>query len=150
MTITKFSNYVLYVLLVVSVIFIGAFFMGGYVAGTEGTTAAEPLVTNSILSWAYVLFFIATAVSLVFPIVYMIMNPKNVVRSLIILAGIIALVFIAYSMASDEVLNIVGYNGPDNVPATLKRTDTAIILTFILMGVAVLSILYTEIAKLFK
>jgi len=51
MTISKISTYLLYGLLLVSVIFIGWFFFGGFVAGTEGTNFAEPLVTNKILVW---------------------------------------------------------------------------------------------------
>jgi len=150
MTISKISTYLLYGLLLVSVIFIGWFFFGGFVAGTEGTNFAEPLVTNKILVWSFILLIIAAAASLLFPLVYMIMNPKNAVKTLLILAGVAVVVLISYLMASDEVMNLVSYNGPDNVPAVLKRADTFIILTYILAILAIVLILYTEIAKLFK
>ena len=150
MQISKIANYLLYALLIISVGFIGWFFFGGFVAGTQGTPAAEPLATDEILMWAFILFIIAAAASLIFPLVYMIMNPKNTVRNLVILGFIVVLVVVSYSLASDQTLNLVNYSGPDNVPQTLKRADTGLILTYILAGIAVLSILYTEVAKLFK
>ena len=150
MTISKISTYLLYLLLFVSVIFIGWFFFGGFVAGTEGTNFAEPLVTNKILVWAFILLIIAAAAALLFPLAYLIMNPKNAIKTLLILAGVAILVLISYLMAGDELMNLVNYNGPDNVPVVLKRADTEIILTYILAILALVLILYTEIAKLFK
>ena len=150
MTISKISTYLLYLLLFVSVIFIGWFFFGGFVAGTEGTNFAEPLVTNKILVWAFILLIIASAAALLFPLAYLIMNPKNAIKTLLILAGVAILVLISYLMAGDELMNLVNYNGPDNVPVVLKRADTEIILTYILAILALVLILYTEIAKLFK
>ena len=94
MTISKISTYLLYLLLLISVVFIGWFFFGGFVAGTEGTPSAEPLVTNRILVWAFILLIIAAAASLVFPLIYMIMNPRNMIRTLIVLVIIVFLVFI--------------------------------------------------------
>ena len=150
MTISKISTYLLYLLLFVSVIFIGWFFFGGFVAGTEGTNFAEPLVTNKILVWAFILLIIAAAAALLFPLAYLIMNPKNAIKTLLILAGVAILVLISYLMAGDELMNLVNYNGPDNVPVVLKRADTEIILTYILAILALVLILYTVIAKLFK
>jgi hypothetical protein len=150
MTISRIATYLLYLLLLISVVFIGWFFFGGFVAGTEGTNFAEPLVTDKILLWAFILLIIAAAAALIFPLVFMIMNPKNALKTLIILVGIAVLILIAWLMASDQVLNLINYNGPDNVPAVLKRADTEIIVTYILAGIAVILILYTEIAKLFK
>lgn len=150
MTNHKIANYLLYGLLIISVGFIGWFFFGGYVPGTQGTPAAEPLATDEILMWAFILLIIAAAASLIFPLVFFIMNPKNTVRALVVLGIIAILVVVSYSLASDQTLNLVNYSGPDNVPKTLKRADTGLILTYILAGIAILSILYTEIAKLFK
>ena len=42
------------------------------------------------------------------------------------------------------------YEGKDNVPTTLKITDTGLIVTYFLAGLAILSILFSEIVKYFK
>jgi hypothetical protein len=78
------------------------------------------------------------------------MNPKNAVKTFIILAVVGLLIFISYQLASDEPLNIVGYTGPDNIPSTLKLSDTGLFLTYILAGLAFFSIIYSEISKFFK
>ena len=53
-------------------------------------------------------------------------------------------------MASGEVLHLTGYKGTDNIPSVLKNVDTAIFSTYILLGVTVVAIIYSEIAKLLK
>ena len=61
-----------------------------------------------------------------------------------------ALIFISNRLASDELLNLIQYTGPDNVPGTLKAVGTFLIFTYILGIVAIVSILYSAIANLFK
>ena len=150
MNIHRIANISLWVLMALSLILVALFFFGNYVSGTEGTPYEEPLITDKILLWAFILLIIGLAVALIFPLGYLIMNPKNAIRPLIILVVVAALVFISYLLASDEVLNMPAYNGPDNVGPVLKKADTGLILTYILAIAALGSILYTEIAKLFK
>jgi hypothetical protein len=150
MTYQRIASIVLWVLLALSIVLVGIFYFGNYVQGTEGTPMEEPLITNKILFWAFILLILALVAALVFPLIYIISNPKNAIRPLIILAIIAVFVFIAYSLGSDEILNMPAYNGPDNVGPVLKKADTGLILTYILFIGALGSILYTEIAKLFK
>jgi hypothetical protein len=75
---------------------------------------------------------------------------KALKRTGIILGVAAVLIFISYQLADDTVLNLIQYSGPDNVPKTLKIVDTALIFTYILGITAVVSILYTAIANIFK
>ncbi len=150
MLMSKISRYVLYALMAISVVLIMLFFFGGYVEGTKGTNFAEPLNTNIALIWAFVLFLIALITALVFPLAFLIMNPKRAVKFLIILGVVAVFIFIAYQLGSDKLLNLINYNGPDNVPKTLKLVDTGLILTYTLMIIALVSILYNEVSKMFK
>jgi K+ transporter len=150
MLMSKISRYVLYALMAISVILIMLFFFGGYVEGTKGTNFAEPLNTNIALIWAFILFLIALITALVFPLAFLIMNPKRAIRFLIGLGAVAVFIFIAYQLGSDKLLNLINYNGPDNVPKTLKLVDTGLILTYALMLVALVSILYNEVSKMFK
>ncbi len=107
--------------------------------------------TDIAIIWGYILLLIAAVTAVVFPVVYAIMHPVNMVRSLLVLVGIAVLVLVAYLLSSGETINIVGYAGTDNSnPSVLKMVDTGLIFMYFVLGLALLSILYSEIAKYFK
>ena len=101
--------------------------------------------------WGYILLIIAAVTAVVFPIVYAIVHPTNIIRSLLILVGVAALIGVSYLLSSGETLEIVGYTGTDNSnPGILKLIDTGLIFNYFILGLALLSIVYAEIAKYFK
>ena len=150
MKFAKISKYFLWALMGVSLVLVAIFFFGGFIEGTEGTSIAEPLITNTILRWAYILFIIAAFFSLAFPLVFIAGNLKSAKRLGIVIVIGAVLIFISNRLASDEVLNLIQYTGPDNVPGTLKTAGTFIIFTYILGVVAILSILYSAISNLWR
>jgi hypothetical protein len=150
MGITKISQYTLWGLMGISLVLIGIFFFGGFVEGTEGTSIAEPLITETILKWAYVLLIITAIILIGFQLVFMLTNLKALKRMGIILAVVAALIFASYQLADDTVLNLIQYTGPDNVPGTLQTVGTAIIFTYILGVLAIVAIIYSAIANMFK
>ena len=148
--IRKIISIILYVLMGISLILVVIFYFGKVVPGTEGTSMKEPLITGKILSWAAMLVILTAGLTIIFPIIHLISNPKSAKQVLFVLLGVAILIFIAYSLASNEVLEIPGYTGKDNVQGTLKFVGTGLFLTYILAGLATLSILYSEISKYFK
>jgi hypothetical protein len=149
----KFANiarYFLWVLMAVSLVLVAIFFFGGFVEGTEGTSSAEPLITETILKWAYVLLIIAGVLALVFPLIFMAGNLQSIKRLGIVVVIGAVLIFISYQLADDQILNLIQYTGPDNVPGTLKIVGTFIIFTYILGAAAILSIIFSAIANLFR
>ena len=147
---TRIINIILWALLGISLVLFVLFYMGSAVPGTEGTNMYEPTITETTLNWAYIMLFIAIALTIGFSVVNLITNPKALKRSLFILLGVGVLLVISYYLASDEVLSMPGYEGSENVPKTLKFAGTGLYLTYILAGIATLSILYSEVAKYFK
>ena len=149
----KFANiakYLLWALMGISLVLVVIFFFGGFVEGTEGTNVAEPIITEVILRWAYVLFFIAAFFALLFPLIFIAGNLKSAKNlGIVILIGAV-LIFISNRLASGELMNIIQYTGPDNVPGTLKAVGTFLIFTYILGVVAILSIIYSAISNLFR
>jgi hypothetical protein len=150
MKFAKISRYFLWALMAISLVLVVIFFFGGFVKGTAGTSLAEPLITDTILNWAKVLFVIAAFFSLAFPLVFIAGNLKSAKRLGIVIVVGAVLIFISSRLASDELLNLIQYTGPDNVPGTLKVVGTLIIFTYILGIVAILSILYSAISNLWK
>jgi hypothetical protein len=139
----------LYVLMAVSAVFVLIFYFGSVVPGTEDTPYKEPVITEAFLTWAYILIGLAVLFALLFPIIRMVTNPKNALKTLIGVVGMVVLVGIMYMLASDEVLVITREN-PDNVPSTLKWVGAGLNTMYVMFIAAVLAILYSEINKAFK
>ena len=135
--INKITKFTLYALLGISVLFGVLFYLGSI---SEG-----PLIYLM-----YALFGITAVIAIGFPVVYMILNPKTAKNTLIGLAFLAVVVLVSYLLASDKVMTIVGYTGTDNNPETLKQVGTGLYTTYILFGLAFLTILYTEISSSFK
>jgi hypothetical protein len=150
MAISKITQYILWGLMAISLVLVGIFFFGGFVEGTEGTSTAEPVVTEVILRWAYILLIITFAIAVVFQLAFMFTNTKALKSTGIILGIAAVLILISYLLADDTVLNLIQYTGPDNVPGTLKFVGTSIIFTYILGILAIVAIIYSAIANLFK
>lgn len=107
--------------------------------------------TDIALIWAYILVAITLLIALVFSLIFMFSNTRNLVRGLLILVGAAVLVGVAYILGSDTPLQIVGYEGTDNKdPQVLKLVDMGLISTYFVLGLVVLSIIYSEIAKYFR
>ena len=124
--INKILNIVTIVMFVITVVLLGLFYFGGELPNSQYVT---PVYTEQLLWWSYLLFGVAIVEALVFPIARLFTRPKEAMKSFIALAGIIVLVLIAYSMSDGTIMNIPGYSGSDNVPGTLKFTDTILITT---------------------
>ena len=108
--------------------------------------------TDYALGWAYILLALAAIAAVLFPLISIVTDVKAILRLLAVLAGAAVLVILSYFVfASDASIDIIGYTGTDNRdPATLKWIGTGLFSTYIIFGMALLSILYSEVANLFK
>jgi len=144
---SKYLNYVLYLLLAATVVLAGLFYFGGEVEDAAMTT---PLYTETFLNYGFILLIGAAAISIIFEIVNLILHPKNAIRSLISIGILGIIVLISYSMGDGTPLELVGYDGPDNVPSMLILADVFLYTVYILLGGVLLSILYTEVSRAFR
>jgi len=151
MTITKFSKPFLYVAYALAIVFTVMFFMG--LDGTDGKTEQNIAAAGPYLSYSYVLAAIAIGLVLVFSVVNIFVNPANLKSALVGIGGILVIVIISYLLASDAPLNFTSkevaaqYNGDT---ATLKWTDAGLITAYILFGVSIVGMLFTELKDFFK
>ena len=67
----------------VTVVFALIFYLGDVVPETAGTRLEEPVITQSFLVWAYILFFVTAGITVVFSIINFIVNPKGGKKTLI-------------------------------------------------------------------
>ena len=117
-------------------------------------TFLEKLVyfqTDIPLMWGYVLLVIVLITTLAFPIIFMFKHPTNLIRSLLILVGFAVVIGIAYAVASGATFEIPGYTGDvNNNPKLLRIIDSGLIFMYFMLGIALLSILYSEVSNYFK
>jgi hypothetical protein len=108
--------------------------------------------TDYALRWAYILLAIAAIAAVVFPLINIVTDVKAILRLLAVLGGAAVLLLLSYFVFADSTaIDILGYTGTDNSdPGTLKWIGTGLYSTYIIFGVALISILYSEVANLFK
>ncbi|MFO7842615.1 MAG: ABC-2 transporter permease [Bacteroidales bacterium] len=142
---SKILRIVLIILLAVSAVLGILFYAGGE------DVSGQPVYTNTFIGWAFILAGIAVAFAVIFPIFQMFKNPKAAVKGLLGLLVVAVVVFIAYAVSSGEEL---GITNPElmqyDVPGTLKYAGTLLNSAYLLAGLAILSMIYSEVSKMFK
>ncbi len=140
-------SYVLYGLLLITILFTVMFFTGGDVPGEAYET---PVYTDLFINWSYILLFATIGITVIVELVKIVLNPKNAVRSLISVGVLIVIALISYSIADGTPLKLSGEENPDNVYSMLKLAGAFLYTTYALLGIIIVVILATEIGKLFK
>ncbi len=146
----KLTQWVLWMIMAVSVVLFVIFFFGPVVEGTAGTRYQEPKITETFLVFTYLLFILAVGVTVVFSVISSIINPQGAKKGLYSALFIIGILVIAYILADDTVLHMPYYKGTDNVPGTLKMVDTGLFTAYILAALALLATLFSSISRVFK
>ncbi|RXQ89819.1 hypothetical protein EO244_13630 [Ancylomarina salipaludis] len=140
-TLSKYLNILTYVMLGLTVVFVAMFYFGGEVPNAAYPT---PVYTDSLIYWAKALFYITVGLSILFPVLQIISDPKGAIKGLIGLAGLGVIILIAYSLSDGTLLNLPGYTGGDNNEGSLKFADTVLYTMYILGVGAIVSIVVTE------
>lgn len=100
--------------------------------------------------WAYILAALAVVLAVGLPLINIISNPKSGLKTLISVAILAIMLFVAYQFADGTIMDIAGYKGPDNIPSRLKLTDMGIFSMYAMIVGSIVVVLYAEISKLFK
>lgn len=108
----------------------------------------EGIIADYGLRAAYILVILAAIVAVVMPIVKSIQDPKSIIGSLVAIAALLVVYFIGYLIAGDEVTP--KYIEFDVDASMSKLIGGALTMFYILLVVAFLGIIYTEVSKLFK
>ena len=97
---------------------------------------------------AYILTILGGLAAIIFPIVKSISNPKSIVKAIIGLGALIVIFGISWLISGDEVLPTYLTHG---VTQGLSRFVGALLtMMYILIGSALLGIVYTEVSKAIK
>ncbi|MBQ4358110.1 MAG: hypothetical protein K6D57_02340 [Paludibacteraceae bacterium] len=152
----KISKYVLWVLLALSVVLVFLFYAvtGDDTIDVAGDSFSVPTFTNPVLFWSYILVaFVSIATIVAVVKQYMIKfktDKTSAIRSLLYAAGLIVLLLITFLIGSGEKLDIIGYEGTDNVGFWAQFTDMCLYTVYVLSAIAFLGIVASFAIKFIK
>ena len=113
----------------------------------------DGLIGNSILDnyirLAYIALIICAFLTILFPVLFMIQNPKNTLKMLAGLVGFVVIGFICYALGSNS-FNIVELETLKTTAETSKIVGAGLYFTYIFGGIAVITIIYSGVSGLFK
>ena len=102
-----------------------------------------------LIYWCYFLVIFTTVIIFIFPIASLIMNPKNSIKVLISLGVMVVLAIISYSLSQVNFTELQ-LEKLGTTASTVKNVGAGLIFTYILAALAVLSIVYASISRIFK
>ncbi|MCB0395580.1 MAG: hypothetical protein KDD36_02940 [Flavobacteriales bacterium] len=97
----------------------------------------------------YIVLALCTLGAIVFPIIQIIQHPKNIKTYLISLGAIGVVFILSYVMASDVVPAKLATD-LSITSGDIKWSGTGLIMFYILLAIAAVGILYSEVSRLFK
>lgn len=148
----KISYYVLYAMFAAIMVVLVLFFFGGDAKGDAVMTGVDPEMwqpahTDALLYLNYALFAFAAVATIVSFVHFLMSNPKASMGSLYVLAGSVLVLLISWFMGSSEKLEIISYEGTDNVGFWAQATDMFIYSLYALLSIAIVAILLGGIKK---
>jgi hypothetical protein len=148
----KIVTIVLWVLLIVSAVLIVSMMVNIDEANETDPTMLSWVNTNVI--WAYILVVFAAAVAILAGLVHMVTDKKAAKQGIISIVFLGVVILVAFLLASPEIPQFIGVDkfindGTIN-EKIVKMVDTGLYATYLLLGLAVLSILFTSVSRLFK
>jgi len=137
-----------YLLMLLAAVMIALVWVKGDSA-LENSLALQKQILDPFMITAYVALGLAIVVTVVFSLVSVAMDPKNALKIIGIMVGLVILGFITYSLAGNQF-----------GPAQLQRLEVteevsrsvgaALYYTYIVGGLAIIATIYASVAGLFK
>lgn len=148
----KIVTIVLWALLIVSAILIVSLMVN--INEEVDTDPAMNSWVNSNLVWAYILLIFGAGVAVVSSLLHMFTDKKAAKNGIISIVFLGAVFVIAYLMASPEIPQFIGVDkfiadGTLNESVS-KMVDTGLYATYILIGLAIVSVASSSVMRLIK
>ena len=147
----------LLVLMLVGILAAVMFFVGGSEGSLEvaGDFLNIPKFTDTLLYWNYVLVAVVILVTFGFVIAKLVetfkVDPKRGLTSVGVVLAAVALCVLCWVLGSPEKIEILGYEGTDNVGPMAQMTDAIMYLVYILVVATVAAlvwgVIYTKVKK---
>ena len=152
-----FPKVTLWVLMLVGIASAVMFFGGGSEGSLEvaGDFLNIPKFTDTLLYWIYVLVALVILVTFGFVLAKLVetfkVDPKAGIRSVLVVLAGVGLCALCWFLGSPEKVEILGYEGTDNVGNMARMSDAIMYLVYILTASTVVAlvwgVIYTKIKK---
>ena len=152
-----FPKVTLWVLMLVGIVATALFFLGGSEGSLEvaGDFLDIPKFTNALLFWIYALIVLVILVTFGFVLAKLVetfkVDPKRGLVSVGVVLGAVALCALCWVLGSPEKVEILGYEGTDNVGNMARMSDAIMYLVYILtastVAALVWGVVYTKVKK---
>ena len=152
-----FPKVTLWVLMLVGIVASALFFLGGSEGSLEvaGDFLDIPKFTNVLLYWIYALVVLVILATFGFVIAKLVetfkVDPKRGLTSVLVVLAAVALCALCWFLGSPEKIEILGYEGTDNVGNMARMSDAIMYLVYILtastVAALVWGVIYTKVKK---
>ena len=152
-----FPKITLWVLMLVGIVATALFFLGGSEGSLEvaGDILDIPKFTNVLLYWIYALVVLVILTTFGFVLAKLVetfkVDPKAGVRSILVVLAAVGLCALCWFLGSPEKMEIIGYEGTDNVGNMARLSDAMMYLVYILtastIAALVWGVIYTKVKK---
>lgn len=105
-------------------------------------------ISNYGLYAAYVLIILGILLAIVLPLISAFSNPRSLVGGAVGIVAIVVVFFIGWSLSGNEVLPT--YTDNNITEASSKFIGGALITMYILISLAIIAIVFSEISKIFR
>ncbi len=152
----KISKYALWGLMALSFILMLCFYLmtGDETIDVAGDALPVPTLTNPLLYWVYILLgcvALCTVASVALQYAIKFKTDKQAaIKSLLTAAALVVLLIITFFIGSSEKMDIIGYEGTDNVGFWAQFTDMCLYTVYTLVVIAALAIVGSYIYKIIK
>lgn len=147
----KIVTIILWVLVIVSAILVISLVVN--ISENEADSTMGGWIETNLI-WAYILIAVGAGVAILAGIYQMITDRQAAKNGLIALVFLAAVAAISYLLASNEIPQFVGVQRHINegtlTPQIAKNIEAGLFATYILLGLAVLSIVLAPVTRLFK
>lgn len=147
----KIVTILLWVLLIVSAVLIVS--MMANISENEADPTMGSWI-NSNLVWSYVLLVIGAGIAILAGLFHMATDINAAKKGLISFAFLAVVAVVSYLLASDAIPQFAGVqrfiNDGTLTPQVAKMVDAGLYATYILVALAILSILFSSVMRLFK
>ena len=152
-----FPKVTLWVLMVVGIIATAMFFLGGSEGSLEvaGDFLDIPKFSDVFLYWIYALVVLVILTTFGFVLAKLVetfkVDPKAGIRSILVVLAAVGLCALCWFLGSPEKVEILGYEGTDNVGNMARLSDAMMYLVYILtastIAALVWGVIYTKVKK---
>ena len=152
-----FPKVTLWVLMLVGIVATALFFLGGSEGSLEvaGDFLDIPKFSDVLLYWIYALVVLVILATFGFVIAKLVetfkVDPKRGLTSVVVVLAAVGLCALCWFLGSPEKVEILGYEGTDNVGNMARMSDAIMYLVYILTASTVVAlvwgVVYTKVKK---